>query len=111
MEAWLGIGRRVGRDQGQVMAIGEVEQRALRRLLDRVAAPAELDVKPAREELAKLVEDRLGGVALALGAPSPPPVSAISPSVLPASAASGTCASSSTGRPRWAAETSAQRFS
>ena len=38
VEAGVGIGGGVGRDQRQVARVGEVDQRVLGRLLDRVAA-------------------------------------------------------------------------
>ena len=88
----LGIGGRVGRDERQVARIGQLDQRRLRRLLDRIAAPAELDIEAAREQRFEPLGHRVRRVVLPLGDAGGrarlrrPPVSAISPSVRPSSA-------------------------
>jgi hypothetical protein len=49
-ERRVGEAAGIGRDQRQVAGIGEVDQRRLRRGLDRVAAPGQLHVEPVAEQ-------------------------------------------------------------
>ena len=67
VEFGLGISGGVGRDQRQIVRVGEVDQRGLGRLLDRIAAAAELDIEPAREQGLQAFEHGSGGRLLALG--------------------------------------------
>jgi len=56
MEAGVGIGRRVGRDERQVASEGEVDQPLFGRFLDLIAATDDLNVKPIREQRLQPVE-------------------------------------------------------
>jgi hypothetical protein len=64
VEGRVDIGGRVGRDQRQAALIGKLDQAGLGRLLDRIAAAAELDIEPPREQGFEPVGDRLGVLAL-----------------------------------------------
>ena len=107
--------RRVGRDQRQVERVGELDQGVLRRVLDRVAAARQLDVEPAgnseasRSSMSSARSCRPSARSR-VTAPSPAPVSAISPSVRPSRSSSATCGSSSSGRSRCARLTRWHRF-
>ena len=67
VELGVGISGRIGRDQRQVARIGQLDQRRFGRLLDRIAAAAELDIEPAREQRLEPVEIVVRGRRLALG--------------------------------------------
>ena len=85
----------IGRDQRQVARIGEVDQRGFGRLLDRVAAARQLDIEPVGEQRLRAARHRRSPLSAwpsansRASAPSPPAVSAISPSVAPSSASNG----------------------
>jgi len=67
VEAGIGIRCGVGRDERQVAGVGELDQRILRRLLDRVVAANDLDVEPLREKSFEPLKIGSGLVVLAVG--------------------------------------------
>ena len=67
VEAGIGVSGGVGGDDRQIAHIGEVDQRLLRRLLDRVTAADQLDVEPLREQRLQMVEIGFGLVDLPIG--------------------------------------------
>ena len=50
MEMRLGEAGGVGRDEREIARISEIDQRCLRRFLDRIAAPCQLDIEPIAEQ-------------------------------------------------------------
>src|SRR5579883_3257056 len=64
----IGVGEMsvVGRDQRQVMLVGEVDERRLDAILGGKAVAHQLDVEPAGEERLEAEQHRLGGLALPL---------------------------------------------
>ena len=67
VEIRLGITGRVSRHQRQIAGKGEIDQRFLRRLLNRIAAPGDLDIKPAFEQRLQLVAIGFGRIRPAIG--------------------------------------------
>ena len=62
VEMRLGISRGIGCDERQIVGVGEVDQARLGRLLDRLAAPAELDIEAAGEQPDQAFEKSLDGL-------------------------------------------------
>ena len=67
VEGRIRVSRGVGGDQRQVTRISQVDQGLFGRVLDGIAAPADLYIKPVREECLQTVEIGLGLQPLALG--------------------------------------------
>jgi hypothetical protein len=65
-EGAVGEAAGIGRDQRQIAGIGEVDQRLFGGLLDRVAAPGELDVETVGEERLQPIQIVRGTIRLVL---------------------------------------------